>query len=122
MTVSTIELIQIPVRNLEASLAFYRQALGFDLVHAEHGIFHLRREGVNGILVLTEQISDLTPGSVQGLVVSTSNLTVCYARLTAMGVAIDKAVEVLGGRFATFTDPDGNGWVLLEAESTVMQA
>ena len=122
MAVSTIELIQIPVRNIETSLAFYRQALGFEIVHAEHGAFHLRREGVNGIVALSEQISGLEPGSVQGVVVSTSNLAMCYARLTAMGVAIDNVVEVLGGKFATFTDPDGNGWVLLEAESTVMQA
>lgn len=122
MTVSTLELIQIPVRNLETSLAFYRQALGFELIHIEQEAFHLRREGVNGILSLTEKISDPKPGSVQGLVVSTSNLAVCYARLTAMGVVIDKVVEVLGGKFATFTDPDGNGWVLLEAESAVMLA
>lgn len=122
MMVSTLELIQIPVRNLETSLVFYRQALGFELIHIEQEAFHLRREGVNGILSLTEKISEPKPGSVQGLVVSTSNLAVCYARLTAMGVVIDKVVEVLGGKFATFTDPDGNGWVLLEAESTIMLA
>lgn len=53
--------------------------------------------------------------------VHTDDITSTYDELTNRGVSLSEIVTLMGGRFATFNDPDGNGWVLIEADIT-MQA
>jgi predicted enzyme related to lactoylglutathione lyase len=55
-------------------------------------------------------------GSTQGVVLAVTDIATIHAELAARGVQFKGGiVETRHGRFASFTDPDGNGWVLREA-------
>jgi uncharacterized glyoxalase superfamily protein PhnB len=53
------------------------------------------------------------PGSVQGLVLAVDDIDATFAELAARGVGFNGGIDDTPyGRFASFADPDGNGWVL----------
>jgi uncharacterized glyoxalase superfamily protein PhnB len=55
----------------------------------------------------------MPPGSVQGLVLAVDDIDATYDELAARGVEFAGPVDDTPyGRFASFSDPDGNGWVL----------
>jgi predicted enzyme related to lactoylglutathione lyase len=54
----------------------------------------------------------MPPGSLRGLVLETADVDAEVERLRAAGVAVSDPEDAEWGRFATFTDPDGNGIVL----------
>jgi uncharacterized glyoxalase superfamily protein PhnB len=49
------------------------------------------------------------------MVIDTDDIDTTYAELTAKGLAISAIEAAPWARFATFSDPDGNGWVLQQA-------
>lgn len=118
--INRIDIVSIPVSNQATSKAFYMDKLGFDLV----------RENPMGPdqtwVELTPRRADLPtwfpvmpPGSVQGVVLDTNDIDTTHAELESRGLAISQISEAPWGRFATFSDPDGNGWVLQEAPGSV---
>lgn len=68
--------------------------------------------GLTGITLVTWHEA-MTPGCLQGLVLDTSDIDRAYEKLKSHGLDITPIEEASWGRFATFRDPDGNGWVLV---------
>jgi catechol 2,3-dioxygenase-like lactoylglutathione lyase family enzyme len=125
MGISRVDTVSIPVSNQGQSLLFYRDALGFELVRDHHANnkkrwIQLAPKGAETTISLVVPFAGMKAGSVQGLVVKTDDITSTYNELVDRGVSLSEIVSLIGGRFATFTDPDGNGWVLIEATSHMM--
>ena len=109
--------VSVPVKDQQKAKAFYRDILGFSIeTEAPMGegqtwISMKPPNGKAGITLVT-WFDKLTPGGQQGLVLGTKDIDAAHAELKAKGLKIKPVSNAPWGRFATFTDPDGNGWVL----------
>jgi catechol 2,3-dioxygenase-like lactoylglutathione lyase family enzyme len=107
----------------------FEDALGFRHPGAAHyRIVQMTPPGSACSIQIGEGLNDVTPGAYQGTYLVTSNLEATRAELIARGVDVsepfhfDQNGQSPGldpGRanynsFATFDDPDGNGWLLQE--------
>ena len=118
MSIDGISLVSIPVSDQEAAKAYYRDALGFEVVadaQFEPGRrwVQLTPPGSATSIALVTWFDAAQPGSQQGLVLGTSDIDADYELLAARGVVFRGGIQSAPwGRFAGFDDPDGNGWVL----------
>lgn len=125
MGISRVDTVSIPVSDQSLALAFYRDALGFELIRDHLADNHRRwiqlaPKGAETTISLVMPFGGMTPGSVQGLVVQTDDIHATHHELSSRGVPLSEIVTIIGGRFATFADPDGNGWVLIEATTQML--
>ncbi|MGR5061701.1 VOC family protein [Photobacterium sp. DNB23_23_1] len=125
MSISRVDTVSIPVSDQSQSLTFYRDALGFELIRDHQADKHKRwiqlaPKGAETTISLVMPFGGMKAGSVQGLVVQTDDIHSTYDELSSRGVSLSEIVTLIGGRFATFADPDGNGWVLIEANSQML--
>ncbi len=114
-----IELIGVPVSDVDRSIAFYRDQAGFVLDHD-----HRVSEGVRFVqftppgsacsIAFGEGISDMAPGSLRGIQVVVADAAQARAELVGRGVEATEVDEQPWGRFVYFADPDGNAWALQE--------
>ena len=113
-----IQFVSIPVTDQSRAKAFYLDVMGWTCDADEESPAGRRfvditpAGGAPGIALVVA--TDRTPaGSVQGLVLAVDDIDTTYAELTARGVEFAGPVaDTPYGRFAAFSDPDGNGWVL----------
>jgi len=115
-----IEVISVPVSNQAASKEFYLK-IGFEIiVEAPMGDgntwIQLGLPGQTTSISLVNWFSNMTPGSLQGLVVKSEDIEKEAAELKAKGVNIKDIDPTPWGKFATFYDPDGNSLILREGE------
>lgn len=121
MPIQHVQVVSVPVRDQERSKAFYLDVLGFalrgDAPFGEgHRWIEVVPHGATTSLSLVSWFEDMPPGSLQGIVLGCDNIDEAYAELSARGVAFHGPItEEFWGRFATFNDPDGNGWVLAQS-------
>lgn len=114
-----LELVPVPVTDIERAKAFYQDRLGFRLdvdVNPKPGIriVQLTPPGSACSITLAEGLPtlDMPPGTLRGLHLVVADIEASRAELVARGVEISE-VEDLGGVFyAYFADPDGNTWCL----------
>ena len=113
-----LSIVSVPVSDQERAKAFYAQVLGFQVIR-EAEIAPGRRwvqmkppSGLAGITLVT-WFDAMPPGSLQGLVLDTSDIDRAHEKLKAAGLDIGPVQEASWGRSATFRDPDGNGWLLV---------
>jgi predicted enzyme related to lactoylglutathione lyase len=118
-----LELVPVPVTDVDRAKAFYTETLGFVLdvdVQPTEGmrIVQLTPPGSACSILLgtgMEGITDMTPGSVKGLHLVVDGIDEARTELLNNGVAIGDVVDVGGGvRYAWFADPDGNSLALQE--------
>jgi catechol 2,3-dioxygenase-like lactoylglutathione lyase family enzyme len=115
-----IQIVSIPVSDQDRAKAFYAGKLGFE-VRADDPMGEDRRwvalappKGETAI-ALVSWFDEMPPGSVRGLVLESDDVSRDYARLKDAGVEFARELErEEWGTYATFTDPDGNGWVLAQ--------
>ncbi len=119
-----IGLVSIPVKDQQAAKVFYTEVLGFKVVvdlpfGPDPGTRWLMLEypGMSTRLVLVTWFPQMPPGSLQGLVLHTTDLAGAHAELTRRGLKISPINRQPYGQEATFSDPDGNGWVLQQPAS-----
>lgn len=121
MAIKDIQVISIPVRDQERAKTFYVETLGFELrADASFGEGEQRQRwvevappGAKTRLTLVTWFPQMPAGSAQGLVLETDDLQADYAALKARGLSFGGEIESAPwGTYATFSDPDGNGWVL----------
>ena len=118
MTIRRISIISIPVSDQQRALAYYRDVLGMQVVrddefmHANARWIELRPHGAETNITLTTWFENLKPGGVTGTVLTTDNLDGDLATLIARGFKSSPIDSAPWGRYVTFSDPDGNGWVL----------
>jgi predicted enzyme related to lactoylglutathione lyase len=129
-----IELIPVPVTDIERAKRFYNEQVGFavDLDHRPNDTTRLVQLTPPGsacsIMVGTMEI-DSAPGSLQGVQIVVADIEAARAELVERGVDCTLVrhfdgtgwAEGKGGdwnSFVSFSDPDGNGWVLQEAPAS----
>lgn len=113
-----IELIPLPVSDVDRAKAFYIDKLGFILDHdvspsAAMRVVQLTPPGSACSICFGTGIVRTAPGSVQGVHLVVTNINDAHAQLTARGVDVSAIRELGAGIFfAFFKDPDGNGWAV----------
>jgi predicted enzyme related to lactoylglutathione lyase len=114
-----IELIGIPVSNVDRAKAFYTEKLGFNADH-DHRVsdeirfIQLTPPGSACSIALGEGIMTTEPGSAQGIQMVVADIEAARAELVERGVEVGDVQEFPWGKFLFLTDPDGNGWAVQE--------
>jgi predicted enzyme related to lactoylglutathione lyase len=118
-----LELVPVPVTDVERAKAFYTDQLGFILdvdVEPSEGmrVVQLTPPGSACSIVIGTglgAISDMTPGTIKGLHLVVNDIARARDDLIIRGVDVGDIIEVGGGvKYAWFTDPDGNSLTLQE--------
>ena len=113
-----LELVPIPVADVDASKRFYVEQLGFGLDHdvtAGPGfrVVQLTPPGSACSICFGTGIVKTPPGSVQGLHLVVTDIHGARAQLVSRGVEASEIRELGPGIFFVFfKDPDGNGWAV----------
>jgi catechol 2,3-dioxygenase-like lactoylglutathione lyase family enzyme len=115
-----LELVPVPVIDIERAKAFYRDRLGFHLdvdVTPAPGVrvVQLTPPGSACSITLTEGLPtlDMPAGTLRGLHLVVADIDASRARLIERGVEVREVEDVGGGvLYAYFADPDGNTWCL----------
>jgi catechol 2,3-dioxygenase-like lactoylglutathione lyase family enzyme len=116
-----LELIAVPVSDVDRAKAFYTDQAGFVLDH-DHTVsdqlrfVQLTPPGSACSITIGTGISDKVPGSVGGLQLVVTDADAARAELVSRGVAASEVQEFPWGRFTFFSDPDGNGWAVQEIQ------
>jgi predicted enzyme related to lactoylglutathione lyase len=111
-----LELIQVPVSDIDRAIAFYEKA-GFhkdaDARVSEAVRFvQLTPPGSACSISLTSGVHDMQPGTLRGLQMVVTDADAARADLLARGIEASDVEEFPWGRFVNFTDPDGNAWAV----------
>lgn len=116
-----LELVPLPVTDVERSLAFYRDQVGFTLDHdIEPGngmrIIQLTPPGSACSIVFGVGLGDpsVAAGSVRGVHLVVDDIAAARSDLTDRGVQVSDVQAMGGVKYAYFADPDGNSWALQE--------
>jgi catechol 2,3-dioxygenase-like lactoylglutathione lyase family enzyme len=115
----TLEVVLLPVNDIDAAVAFYRDKVGFELDHDtknEHmHVVQLTPHGSGCSIVIGDLPSqrEMAPGSMRGLQLVVADALQARDELMARGVECSEITtfdERDGGTFFGFADPDGNTW------------
>ena len=112
-----LELVQVPVTDVDRAKAFYTDQAGFNVDH-DHRVsdeirfVQLTPPGSACSIALGTGLGNMPPGSVQGLQLVVSDIDTARAELLARGVDVTEVQKFDWGSFVFFSDPDGNGWVV----------
>ncbi|HTW05294.1 MAG TPA: VOC family protein [Streptosporangiaceae bacterium] len=119
MAITNLEVISVPVSDQERAKQFYAQTLGFTVeIDSNFGEsmrwIMLRPPGSNTRITLVTWFDTMPAGSLNGSVLGCDDLEATLAELDARGLAFaeEEIQQAPWGRWKTFTDPDGNAWVL----------
>lgn len=110
-----IELVAIPVTDVDRAKAFYVEKAGFNADHDYQVNEHLRfvqltPPGSACSIVIGEGITDAAPGSVRGVQMVVSDINAAHDELAQRGVEVSEVQTFPWGTFVFFSDPDGNKW------------
>jgi predicted enzyme related to lactoylglutathione lyase len=115
-----LELVHIPVSDVDRAKAFYTEKAGFVADHDFQVDDQVRFVQLTppgsacSIAIGTGLGSDAAPGSVQGMQVVVSDLDAARTELAGRGVDVSEVQTFPWGRFVFFGDPDGNRWAVQE--------
>ncbi|HSU47540.1 MAG TPA: VOC family protein [Arthrobacter sp.] len=112
-----LEVVQVPVSDVDKSKSFYTDKLGFVLDHdVEHipgmRVVQLTPPGSATSVVIGTGMTTMTPGSLEGLQLVVPDITEVRGELVRRGADISEIQDLGGVLFAYFSDPDGNRWVM----------
>ncbi len=138
-----LEVVVIPVSDVDRAKAFY-ETLGWRLdadfaTGNDFRVIQLTPPGSPCSVIFGTGVSSAAPGSVEGLHLVVTDIEAARAELAGRGVDVSEVFHDAGGvfhragtagrepgpdaqrtsygSFASFSDPDGNGWVLQEITS-----
>jgi predicted enzyme related to lactoylglutathione lyase len=112
-----LELIGVPVTDVDRAKAFYSEQVGFTVDH-DHTVsddirfVQITPPGSACSIAFGKGVSTMEPGTLQGLQVVVDDADAARAHLVGNGVDASDVEELPWGRFVYFSDPDGNGWAL----------
>ncbi|MET1086075.1 MAG: VOC family protein [Arthrobacter sp.] len=112
-----LEVVQVPVADVDRSKSFYTEKLGFVLDHDVEYIpgmrvVQLTPPGSAASIVVGTGMTSMAPGSLEGLQLVVPDIGATRADLVARGADISEIQDMGGVQFAYFADPDGNRWVI----------
>ena len=110
-----LELVPVPVTDVDRAKNFYVEQVGFNADHDYRVTEALRfvqltPPGSACSIVIGEGITQMAPGSQQGLQVVVEDVAALREELASRGVQTTDVDKQPWGWFSTFTDPDGNTW------------
>ena len=116
-----LELVAVPVSDVDRAKTFYSEQVGFNADHDHHvsddiRFVQLTPPGSACSIALGVGVSDAPPGSVRGLQLVVSDIIAARAELVGRGVEVSEVQDFPWGRFVFFSDPDGNGWAVQEIQ------
>jgi uncharacterized glyoxalase superfamily protein PhnB len=112
-----LELVPVPVSNVDKAKEFYVDKIGFNADH-DHQVneqlrfVQLTPQGSACSIVIGDGVTQMKPGSQQGLQMVVKDVRAVRDELISRGVAVSDIEEMPWGKFAFFSDPDGNSWAL----------
>jgi predicted enzyme related to lactoylglutathione lyase len=112
-----LELVAIPVADVDRAKAFYTEQVGFVADH-DHRVsdeirfVQLTPPGSACSIALGKGVTDAPPGSVQGMQMVVSDVHAAHDELAGRGVEVSDVQEFPWGSFVFFSDPDGNRWAV----------
>jgi predicted enzyme related to lactoylglutathione lyase len=119
----TLEVVVLPVSDIDRSIEFYRDQVGFNLDHdtttEQMHVVQLTPRGSGCSIVFGDLPSqrEMAPGSMRGLQLVVADARAARQQLVDRGVACSE-IQVFapgdGGTFFGFSDPDGNTWAVQE--------
>jgi catechol 2,3-dioxygenase-like lactoylglutathione lyase family enzyme len=119
----TLEVVVVPVSDVDRAIAFYRDQLGFNLDHVtragDQRFAQLTPPGSGCSIVLSDP-SPMQPGALKGVQLVVADAYRAREQLLERGVAagdIDVIDERDGGTLFGFTDPDGNSWLVQQIKA-----
>ena len=119
MSIRSFEIISVPVSDQQRAKRFYTEVLGFELVRESPmgpgmSWIQLAPPGQGVTIALVTWFETMKPGGLQGVMVNTEDIDAEHTLLRGRGLELTDIKQEPWGRYAMFTDPDGNGWVLRE--------
>jgi catechol 2,3-dioxygenase-like lactoylglutathione lyase family enzyme len=114
-----LELVILPVSDVDRAKSFYVDQVGF---HADHDatvneqvrFVQLTPPGSACSIAFGKGLTRAVPGSVEGLQVVVADIEEAHRHLASHGVAVSNIEDLAWGRFVYFADPDGNRWAIQE--------
>ncbi|MFI5532931.1 VOC family protein [Kitasatospora sp. NPDC051853] len=139
----TLEVVPVPVTDLDRAKEFYAEKVGFKVdldseVAPGVRIIQLTPPGSRCSVVMMSGMpgapasGGMAPGSLQGVQLCVTDIEAAHAQLVARGVEVTPVrhlgetgwADGKGGEwnsFLSFTDPDGNGWTVQEAPTELSE-
>ena len=114
-----IELVGMPVSDVDRAKEFYGTRLGWPVDH-DHKVtdevrfIQVTPPGSACSIAFGQGVSDMPPGSLRALQVVVTSADEALADLQARGVGASAIDDQPWGRFVYFSDPDGNTWSVQE--------
>ena len=112
-----LELVAVPVTDVDRAKAFYADQVGFHLDH-DHKVndqlrfVQLTPPGSACSIVMGLGITEMAPGSQKGLQMVIEDAEAAKTELRGRGVETSGVQVMAWGSFVFFSDPDGNTWSL----------
>jgi catechol 2,3-dioxygenase-like lactoylglutathione lyase family enzyme len=116
-----LELVAVPVSDVDRAKAFYTERAGFDADH-DHQVsdsirfVQLTPPGSGCSIAIGNGVTEAAPGSVQGLQLVVDDIEAARAELVERGVEVGEVQDFPWGSFVFFRDPDGNGWAVQQIQ------
>jgi predicted enzyme related to lactoylglutathione lyase len=117
-----LELVPVPVSDVDRAKAFYVDNVGFNADH-DHRVsdelrfVQLTPPGSACSIVMGVGITEMAPGSQKGLLMVVADAQAAHDELAARGVEVSDVEVMDWGSFVYFSDPDGNSWALQQLPS-----
>jgi predicted enzyme related to lactoylglutathione lyase len=112
-----LELVIIPVSDVDRAKAFYTGKAGFNADH-DHTVsdeirfVQLTPPGSACSIAIGRGLTDAAPGSVVGLQMVVPDIEAAHDELVKRGAEVSEIQDLAWGRFVFFADPDGNKWAV----------
>jgi predicted enzyme related to lactoylglutathione lyase len=111
-----LELVQVPVSDVDRAKAFYVEQVGFNMDHDHTVSDELRFVQLtppgSGCSISFGPPTRMAPGSLEGLQLVVEDADAARRELAERGVEVSEVQDFPWGRFVFFEDPDGNGWAV----------
>lgn len=114
-----LELVPVPVSDVDRAIAFYTEKIGFNLDH-DHQVneqlrfVQLTPPGSACSIAIGTGLTQMAPGSIKGLQMVVPNARAVREELLGRGAEVSEVDVQPWGSFVYFSDPDGNTWALQE--------
>jgi predicted enzyme related to lactoylglutathione lyase len=117
MTEMKLEVVHVPVSDVDRAKAFYTEQIGFNADHdhqvnEELRFVQLTPPGSACSIAIGTGLTKMQPGSLEGLMMVVPDVQAARDELLRRGAEVSEIDVQPWGSFVYFSDPDGNSWVL----------
>ena len=112
-----LEVVHVPVSDVDRAKAFYTEQIGFNADH-DHQVndqlrfVQLTPPGSACSIAIGTGLTQMKPGSIEGLMMVVADVQAARDELVQRGTDVSEIDVQQWGSFVYFSDPDGNSWVL----------